>query len=294
MPHKKNKNILFVSSLDKAILNKEDKITGYTKYKINQLGNGGCHISFATTHTEASLNRIFDGIHFQLPLITMNGTAIYQPKDKHYLSVDHIERGVRIWLDRLFVEKGVNAFCFTVDDDILQIYHGKLKGEAEIKYYRERRNNFFDNYVSGTAPEEVDACFYELIQPKSVIMDIVDEIQNSEYAQKLDLLYYEYEATGNYLLKISSQNSNKSTRLRELKEKTNATKVVVFGSGSSDIEMMKIADLSFCLKNAPDDVKTAATKVLDTDDPDAILKTIEKIYHIKDYSVYEQKIKSNS
>jgi hypothetical protein len=99
-----------------------------------------------------------------------------------------------------------------------------------------------------------------------------------------------YDADGNYFLKINSRSCNKYTRLKELKEQVGAEKLVVFGSGASDVEMMQMADISLCLKTAPDKVKAVATKVLDSDDPDTILKTIEKIYHKKDFEVYKNNL----
>jgi hypothetical protein len=290
VPKHKNKNVLFVSSLDKAILNSNHQISGFTKYKINHLVQSGCNITFATTRTQSSLNQIFDGISLKMPLITMNGSAIYNPKNKHYTSVDFIDQDVRFRLDLLFNAMDVNYFCYTVEDDILQIYHGKLKHDAEKKYYLDRRNEYFDNYVRGTVPDDMFACFYVLINKKDVIMQLVSQINSTDYADRLDLLYYEYDIEGYYFLKINSRSSNKYTRLAELKEQIGAKNLVVFGSGSSDIDMMKMADISLCLKTAPEIIKSQATKVLDTDDPDVILKTIEKIYHKKDFQSYKQKL----
>lgn len=294
LPKKKNENILFVSSLDKAILNSSHEISGFTKYKINQLGHKGCRITFATTRTQASLNQIFDGIELKMPLITMNGSALYDPKDKHYISVDYIERQTRLKLDLLLCNRHVNFFCYTVEDDILQVYHGRLMHEAEKKYYKDRRNKYFDNYVRGIVPEDMDVAFYVLIEKKEDILSIVDEINKTEYANMLDLLYYEYDIEGYYFLKINSKSTNKYTRLRELKEETNSEHLVVFGSGSSDIDMMKMADISICLKNAPEIIKNEATKVLDTDNPDIILKTIERIYHKKDFIKYKEKLENEN
>lgn len=290
LPKPKNKDILFVSSLDHAILNKEHNISGYTKYKINELCAEGCNIAFATTRTQASLNRIFDGINLKLPLITMNGSAIYNPKDKHYISVDNIDRDARLYLESVFERWGVASFCCAVDDDILQIYHGVLKNEGEKRYYNNRHNTYFDNFVRANLPEDMNACYYVVIDKKEIIDGIMAEIKTTEHIDRLDLVYRAYDAEGDYFLKINSKSTNKYTRLKELKEKSGCTKVVVFGSGASDVEMMQMADISLCLKTAPAPVQSAATVVLDTDDPDTILKTIEKIYHKKDFEKYKVEV----
>jgi hypothetical protein len=220
----------------------------------------------------------------------MNGGAIYSPMDRHYSSVSYIDADVKFMLDRVFEENMVNAFCYTVDDDILQIYYGTLQNEGEIKYYRDRRSEHFDNYVRGTAPDDLQTCFYVIVDKKDTILELVSRINESSYGDRLGLIYYEFDIDGYYFLKINSHKSNKFTRLEELKEQTGADRLVVFGSGSSDIEMMRMADVSICLKNAPDKIKSAATLVLDTDNPDAILKTIEKIYHKRNFEAYLKKV----
>jgi HAD superfamily hydrolase (TIGR01484 family) len=294
LPKKKNTDILFVSSLDKAILNKNHQITGFTKYKINQLSGQGCKITFATTRTQASLNEIFNGIRLQIPLITMNGSAIYNPKERKYLSVDFIPQDVRHKLDKLFEERGENYFCHTVDDDVLQIYHGKLINAGEKHYYEVGRNSYFDNYVSASLPNDMNACFYVIIDTHERVKDIIKIINKSDYADKLDILYYDYDLEGYSFLKINSRNSNKYTRLAELKQQTNAKKIVVFGSGSSDIEMMQMADISLCLDNAPTRIKDVATYVLPTHSSDEILKMIESIFHKHDFEAYAEKLKHHS
>jgi hypothetical protein len=177
-----------------------------------------------------------------------------------------------------------------VDDDSLQIYYGKLQNEGEIKYYHDQRNKFFDSYVRGDAPSDLQTCFYVIVDKKEVILELVDRINEAYYGDRLDLLYYEYDMEGYYFLKINSRSSNKYTRLEELKAQTGADKLVVFGSGSSDMEMMRMSDISLCLKSAPEKIRAEATLVLDTDDPDEILKTIEKIYHKRNFEGYKQKL----
>lgn len=294
IPRKKNSNILFVSSLDNAVLNQDKEIVGFTKYKINHLVNKDCKLTFATTRTQSSLNRIFDDINLKLPLISMNGSALYNPKSRQYLSIDNINNSTRLEIESLLKEKNINSFGYVVDDDVLQVYHNAPKNEAEKKYYKDRKNKFFDNYVKGYAPEYLNVAFYVIIEKRDVIEKLVNEINSKEYSKDLDLFYYEYEIPGYYYLKINSSSCSKESRLRELKDMYNVNFVVVFGSGESDIKMMEEADLSFALANAPKNVIDAATKVIESNSSDDILKTIEKIYHKRNLEKYKEKMKNEN
>ena len=56
----------------------------------------------------------------------------------------------------------------------------------------------------------------------------------------------------------------------------NVQKVVVFGDGRNDIDMFKIADESYAVKNAVDDLKNIATGVIDMNDNDAVAKWLKE------------------
>ena len=73
---RKNKDILFVSSLDNNFLTK-DNISPYVKYKLNNLYYKKMPLVFATTRTPSSLNYVFDEVGVNYPMVIMNGAAIY-------------------------------------------------------------------------------------------------------------------------------------------------------------------------------------------------------------------------
>lgn len=93
-------------------------------------------------------------------------------------------------------------------------------------------------------------------------MDIVVQSLNEKYS----------------MIKINSKPARKENSINVLKEKNAFEKVIVCGSGKTDIPLIKQADFSFCLNTAPDYVKEAVDVVI-KDDPEEVLKTFEKIYY---------------
>jgi hydroxymethylpyrimidine pyrophosphatase-like HAD family hydrolase len=72
------------------------------------------------------------------------------------------------------------------------------------------------------------------------------------------------------------KSTSKANAVMKLKKHLNAQKVVVFGYGRNDIDMFKVADESYAVKNAVDDLKNIATGVIDMNDNDAVAKWLKE------------------
>ena len=72
------------------------------------------------------------------------------------------------------------------------------------------------------------------------------------------------------------KSTSKANAVMSLKKHLNVQKVVVFGDGRNDIDMFKVADESYAVKNAVDDLKNIATGVIDMNDNDAVAKWLKE------------------
>ena len=274
----KNKNILFVTSLDNNLLSAgSSEVSSYIKYKLNNLYYKNMPLAFATTRTLSSLEYIFDDIDVNFPLVTMNGAAIYHFKDKTYDNIYTIKKEVTKYIDQELMKENINAFIYAIDDNMLHCYFHHLENEEEIKFYQERRQNNFDNFVRATIPDDLKASLYIIVDKKDKINQLVKVLENSIYILEIDLVIQ--NINDEYCnLKINSKTARKENSIQLLKEKGKFEKMIVCGSGKTDIDLIKQADFSFCLNTAPDYIKEVVDVVIG-DNPEEILKYFEKIYY---------------
>lgn len=275
---RKNNNILFVTSLDNNLLSKNsNEISPYIKYKLNNLYYQNMPLAFVTTRTLSSLEYIFDDIDINFPLVVMNGAAVYHFKDKTYDNIYTIKKEASNYIDQELNKENINAFIYTVDDDMLHCYYHHLTNEEEVKFYQERRKNNFDNFVRATLPSDLNASLYIIIEKNEKINKLVDALENSIYISDMDIVVQSLNEKYS-MIKINSKPARKENSINVLKEKNAFEKVIVCGSGKTDIPLIKQADFSFCLNTAPDYVKEAVDVVI-KDYPEEVLKTFEKIYY---------------
>ena len=70
--------------------------------------------------------------------------------------------------------------------------------------------------------------------------------------------------------------ASKSNAIRQLKSMLNCEKLIVFGDGRNDIDMFQIADESYAVENAHEDLKQYATDIIQCNDEDGVAKWLEE------------------
>ena len=265
-------------------LTKDDELSPYVKYKINDLFENEIALVFATTRTPMSFEYIFKNINVNYPMITMNGAAKYRLDRKRYSDIDHIEPETRIEIDNALKEYNMNAFVYTVNDHVLHAYHDILINDGEKLFYKHRRNQNAYSFVRGTLPNDLYASIYILIDTKEKIENFVTYCNSIKLNDKVTFVSYKYrdiEKTEYYYLRIYDKNVSKLHSVNSIKEQNGLSKLVVCGSGRSDVELLKQADLSMCLDTAPEYVKEVVDYVIHGN-AENVLRIFNKIYHSKD------------
>ena len=66
--------------------------------------------------------------------------------------------------------------------------------------------------------------------------------------------------------------TSKSNAIKQLQAMLDCEKLIVFGDGKNDIDMFKIADESYAVANAHEDLKKYAKKVILSNEEDGVAK----------------------
>ena len=279
-----NKDILFVTSLENNFVSKDDELSAFTKYKLNELFDNEIPLVFATTRTPMSFEYIFNNININYPMITMNGAAKYRFDKKRYSDIDHIELETRLAIDKAINEYNMNAFVYTVNDHVLHAYHNVLVNEGEKLFYKHRKHQNAYSFVRGTLPLDLFPSIYILIDTKEKIESFVNYCKSINLDDKVTLVTYKYKDINNveyFYLRIYDKFVSKENYVNSIKKENNLNKLIVCGSGHTDINLLKQADLSLCLDTAPDYVKNEVDYVIHGN-AETVLRIFDKIYHSKD------------
>ncbi len=274
---RKNKDILFVSSLDNNFLT-QGNMNPYIKYKLNNLYYKEMPLIFATTRTMSTLKNVFEDIDADIPMVVMNGAAIYHPDKDEYEYVNKIDDVAEKYIEKQLLNHEMNAFRYIIDDNMLHCYYKQIKNDGEKAYYKQGRKNRFDNFVKADLLDELDIALYIIIDKKENIDSLYESLNNPEYNKMYDLITYRFdEIEGDYwYLKINNKSSRKENQINKIKEIKKFDKTIVCGSGKTDIKLIEESYFSLCLEKAPDYVKEKVDLIVE--DSEQVLKIFDKIY----------------
>lgn len=282
LPKKKNSKLLFVSDLWGTLTNTEGEISSYTKIKLNHLIQKGALITVASRRSAASVAPVLEGIPLNLPIITLNGAALYDVNAKRYLYCKTIPYSMAKEILSVFEHHGLNCFVHTIINDILHIYYGDFTNFAEENLYHSSKFHPLKNYIYSPLPEERDVVFFRAIDSLEMVKKLHGEVLRLRCSESIRVEYYPDEnSKGFYCLEIYSAEASKANAVFELKKRLGLDWVAAFGNDKSDILMIDDADYGYAVANSDKDLKETAPNFIGDSDSDSVVKTIEKLFHSK-------------
>lgn len=266
--------ILYVSDLDGTLLNNSAQISAKSKELINQSIKHGINFTIATARTPATVVNILDNVNINMPIVTMNGAAIYDIKKKKYLSYSTIDKSYVGKIDAIIRSEGLNAFIYTIKDDHLNVYHQKLTHPYQIKFYNERKNSKFKTFHEKDLEDNSEVLYFTIMDYNHKVESLYQKLRdyNDLYIAKYNDIYNKDICN----LEIYSIKSSKANAIKYLKQYYHFNKLITFGDNINDIPMFDISDECYAVENAVKELKDIATDVIGPNTDDSVAKFIAK------------------
>lgn len=280
LPKRKNADLLFVSDLCGTLTNTAGVISSYTRIKLNHLLQKGAQISVATRRSAASAVPLLKGIPLTLPIITLNGAALYDMNAKSYLYCKTIPAAATRQVLGVFEAHGLNCFVHTIINDILHIYYGDFTNPAEERMYHENKFHPLKNYIYGPLPEEREVVFLRAVDTPDMVRRLSREIMQLDSGSQVSVDYYPCEiCPGFCFLEVYSAEASKAKAVFELERRFGLRRTAVFGDDKSDLTMIADADYGYAVANADETLRDAAANTIGDRDSDSVVKMMEKLFH---------------
>ena len=231
IPRKKRNNLLFVSELDRVLLNMNDTLTSYSKIELNKMLDDGLKFTIATMRTPAALLEALKDIRIKLPVIAMDGAILFDVKDKRYLKVYEMTHSETKRFLNLFKENNLHCFINVVIEDSVVIYYSDFKNPIEKEIYDTLRSSPYRNYIKEELPERYGAVYLMLIDETVKIEKLYLEMKKLGYIDKFKILKYSSDDFPGYsYIKIYNKKAIKENMIKYIKELTKADDIITFES----------------------------------------------------------------
>ena len=263
--------VLFVSDLDGTLMRGDLTISDFTVKTINSLVEQGISFTYATARSIVSARTITSELKLKLPVITRNGAVLADNSDGQIIEKALFSKREIGLLKEMLAELPKAGFvsCYFGDDMIKTFadtdHTDGLQGYLD--YYKDDPATVIVPDVEGMF--RGDPGYVTMIGDKDEIEPIYKRA--SEY-KGWECIFQKDIYRNEYWLEICPQNCTKAKSILKLKEEYGFEKLVVFGDSVNDLPMFKIADESYAVSNAIDELKARATKVIGSNEEDAVAK----------------------
>ena len=231
IPRKRNKLTLFVSGLDEVLLNEKNKMSDYSKIELNRMIKDGALFTVATERTVAATIEAIQGIKIKLPVITYDGSLLYDLKENRVLEKYAINREIAEGISEIFTANKICCFTTGLVQNTILIYYQELFHETEKDYYEKMRISPYRNFINDDMTKTTEPIYLLGLGTMSQISVLYHQIRESSFSEHIRMVRVTcslYE--GCAFLKIYDKNALKQNMLEKLQEKLPINEVITFGS----------------------------------------------------------------
>lgn len=268
---------LYVSDLDGTLLRSDQATSDYTNQVINTLVDKGMLFSYATARSLITAKKVTMGIQAKIPLIVYNGAFVIDNVTEEILIANYFDDTVFTLLDDLF------------NNNIYPIVYSYIKGSEKFSFVPELCTKGMNKFIESRNGDVRTNAVSSLAELKLGNVFYITCIDDSE---KLKPLYNKYKDTYHCVfqtdiytkdkwLEIMPIEASKSNAIKQLQTMLGCEKLIAFGDGINDIDMFQIADESYAVANAHEELKKHATAVISSNDEDGVAKWLEENFCTK-------------
>lgn len=231
LPREKHKDILFLSGLDDTLLAPNGTMSDYSKVELNRMIEDGAQFTISTIRTPASLMEPLRNINLKLPVIAMDGAALYNIKENAYEHVYVISPENSKLIKEYLSQNEIPFFANVIIDDLLIIYYQHTNHAGYNELIQKLKASPYRNYINRQVPDDESVVYYMVIDSESKIKELYDRMVRDDFLKKYKIVIQKSLYLNGYaMLKIYNHNATKENMIDYLKKKVNTSRFITFGT----------------------------------------------------------------
>lgn len=268
---------LFVTDLDGTLLTKDERVSEYSRDRLNRLIGRGLLFTYATARSFESAKKAVAGLDLNVPVALYNGGLIYHPKTQEVLSAVLFNDEEKNYIYSVLRAHNIQPFVFGAIKDRKCERVAWISGSETFGMQRYLSRREGDTRIVPVR-DEVDLLngsvfYFKCIGPQSTLERAWNDL-------KLDTrficIYHQETYQSDFWMEISPRMATKANGVKKIKSYVGADKVVCFGDTSNDSDMFDVCDEKYAVMNADEWLKRKSTGVIGYCEEDGVAKWLER------------------
>ncbi|MGT2424985.1 HAD family hydrolase [Amnibacterium kyonggiense] len=263
---------LYVSDLDDTLLGADGALSAAARSTLTRLLSTGTQFTVATARSPLTTRRALGDLPLSLPFVAYSGATAAHPEDLRPLWWEHFDARALKPLVGAALAAGVTPLVFWLDgeDDRVSWVRGAETSGVDA-FLESRQGDPRLAPVDGWDEVDHETGFFVSIRGEyPVVRRLSRMIRAISWGTGCSLALAGSRESGVGVLDVTAVSATKGSGVRRLAEDHGFTRIVAFGDGANDLPLFAEADESYATAGASDEVKAAATAVLD-DREDAVV-----------------------
>lgn len=266
---------LYVSDLDDTLLGVDGTLSDAARSTLTDLLADGTAFTVATARSPLTAFRALEGLPLSLPVVAYSGATAVDPADRSPLWWEHLDARALRPLVGAALAAGVTPLVFWLDGDDDRVSWVRGAETSGVDTFLEARpDDPRLTPVDGWDEVDHDRGFFVSIRGEyPVVRRLARMIRAISWGTGCALALTGTRESGVGVLDVTAAGTTKGSGVRRIAAEHGFSRVVAFGDGANDLPLFAEADESYATAAASDEVKAAATAVLDAGD-DAVVRCI--------------------
>ena len=165
-------------------------------FRLNYLHNDGARICLMSEHAPAFFSLQMHEAMLSVPLIVMDGAAIYDAGENRFLCIQGLDTSVSSTLRTTLDGMGLSYYIYTIHRDRTCIFHqGELREEERLILER-MRSSPYRSYLEGEILETAEIVYFKVIDTTEKIEILEKRVRYALQGQKLRIVSRPESAPG--------------------------------------------------------------------------------------------------
>ena len=214
----------------------------------------------------------------------LDGTLLNSQQQTSTYTNQTIEKLVDQWVSNFFLKEEVNDLAHYFNQkDFYPIVYAFIKEQEKFSYIPSKSTKQQLDFISTRNDKRKNPIENDLYQGDVFYVSCIASKKQLEsfyhdLKDRYQCLFSKDIYSQDWWLEILPQKATKAHAILQLKDYLKCEKVVVFGDGMNDLSMFEIANESYAVENACQELKEKATGVIGRHDQDAVAHWLEKNY----------------
>lgn len=185
LPRVKQKNKVFFLPMMYLTNNQFARLSPTVVFRLQNLLQEGANVCLMSKHAPAFQTSQLGNVKINVPMIVMDGAAIYDPNENVYVSTTNINPASSRWLMKRLETMDISYFTYTIHRDRNCIYHHGDMTEREYTVYKNLKRSPYRYYLDDDHFAASDVVCVKVVTDGETADRVQRELESSLEKQKL-------------------------------------------------------------------------------------------------------------